>query len=235
MAFRKISSPTLKELFMEEMESMILSGELAIGDKLPSERDIAQQMQISRSVVNDGIVELARKGFLNILPRQGTYVADYKKYGTIDTLIAIMKNGNVSNDYIRSTLVLRSTFMDLALDSAIPNLQDEDMEALKHICQQFQHTKDAHKAADIIFQFDHLLMTCSNNLLLPLLFSSFKIPNELLFERYFRLHGIAKMDQRNMRFLEYAQRKDVEGAKRIMRDSIQETLDGSTKIYAENA
>ena len=104
MVFKKISTQTLKQLFITEMETMILSGELKIGERLPSERDIANKMQISRSVVNDGIVELSKKGFLTILPRQGTYVADYKNNGTIDILIAIMKNGKVSNEYIRSTL-----------------------------------------------------------------------------------------------------------------------------------
>ena len=53
--FKKLTAPTLKELFVQELEALILSGELAIGQKLPSERDLAQKMQISRSVVNDGL------------------------------------------------------------------------------------------------------------------------------------------------------------------------------------
>ena len=71
MEFKKISSPTLKELFVTEIESMILSGELSIGEKLPPERELAQQMQISRSVVNDGIADLAQRGFLTIVPPTG--------------------------------------------------------------------------------------------------------------------------------------------------------------------
>lgn len=232
MEFKKISSPTLKELFIEEMESMILSGELAIGEKLPAEREIAQKMQISRSVVNDGIVEMARKGFLKIVPRQGTYVADYKKYGTIDILISIMRNGKVSNDYISSTLELRNVFMNLALESAVPNMKEEQLEALKAICQSFQHAQSAQEAATIIFEFDHTLMQCCDNLLLPILFSSFKIPNVMLFERYFKLHGMEKMHQRNMLFLQCIERGDVEGAKEIMTASIQATLHGKTEIYS---
>ena len=90
MEFKGIISPTLKELFIEEIETQILSGTLAIGEKLPPEREIAQKMQISRSVVNDGIVEMAKKGFLTIIPRQGTYVADFKKYATADILVSIL-------------------------------------------------------------------------------------------------------------------------------------------------
>lgn len=232
MEFKKISSPTLKELFIEEMESMILSGELANGEKLPPEREIAQKMQISRSVVNDGIVEMARKGFLNIVPRQGTYVADYKTYGTVDILVSIMKNGNVSNEYIHSTLELRNVFMNLALETAIPNMRKEHLEVLKNICQSFQHAQGSKEAAHIIFEFDHHLMMLSDNLLLPILFSSFKIPNIMLFERYFKMHGIEKMHERNMLFLQCIERKDVAGAKEIMSQSIKATIRGKTEIYA---
>ena len=55
MPFQKIVMPTMKELFVRQMESMILSGELAAGEQLPNERDLAAQMNISRTVVNSGI------------------------------------------------------------------------------------------------------------------------------------------------------------------------------------
>ena len=60
--FKKLTAPTLKELFVQELEGLILSGELKIGQKLPPERELAQKMQISRSVVNDGVAEMARRG-----------------------------------------------------------------------------------------------------------------------------------------------------------------------------
>ena len=127
MTFQKIKSPTLKELFIEQIENMILSNELKIGEKLPPERELAQMMQVSRSVVNDGIAEMAKKGFLKIIPRQGTYVAEYKKDGTIDILVSIMKNRHVSNDYIQSILELRIYLMNLTLESAIKNIKDKDL------------------------------------------------------------------------------------------------------------
>ena len=58
---------------------MILSGRLMVGEKLPPERELAESMQVSRAVVNSGITELARKGFLIIKPRVGTFVADYRR------------------------------------------------------------------------------------------------------------------------------------------------------------
>ena len=78
MEFQKISAPSLHELFVDQLEHLIISGKLQIGEKLPPERQLAEMMQVSRSVVNSGINELEKKGFLIIKPRSGTYVADYQ-------------------------------------------------------------------------------------------------------------------------------------------------------------
>ena len=47
MEFQKISSPSLRELFVEQVQHMILSGKLKIGEKLPPERQLAEEMQVS--------------------------------------------------------------------------------------------------------------------------------------------------------------------------------------------
>ena len=91
MEFQKISSPSLRELFVDQLEHMILSGKLKIGEKLPPERQLAEMMQVSRAVVNSGISELEKEGFLIVKPRSGTYEADYRRKGTLDTLMSIMK------------------------------------------------------------------------------------------------------------------------------------------------
>lgn len=63
MEFSKLNAPSLKELFIQELETMILSGRLMVGEKLPPERELAESMQVSRAVVNSGITELAEKAF----------------------------------------------------------------------------------------------------------------------------------------------------------------------------
>ena len=68
MEFQKISSPSLRELFVEQLEHMILSGKLAVGEKLPPERQLAESMQVSRSVVNGGISDLENPAAAHTLP-----------------------------------------------------------------------------------------------------------------------------------------------------------------------
>lgn len=40
MRFKEIVAPTIKELFVQQIEKMILSGQLRPGDRIPSERDL---------------------------------------------------------------------------------------------------------------------------------------------------------------------------------------------------
>ena len=106
MEFEKLVSPSLKDLFISHIEAMILSGELPVGQQLPPERQLAQSMGVSRAVVNSGVVELERRGFLEIRPRVGTFVTDYRRAGTLETLKSIMtyNRGHLRNGEIRSIL-----------------------------------------------------------------------------------------------------------------------------------
>ena len=69
MKFKKINTLSIKDMFLAQIEEMILSGELKPGDKLPTEREIADAMSISKTIVHEGIRELARMGFLDVISR----------------------------------------------------------------------------------------------------------------------------------------------------------------------
>ena len=121
MEFAKLFAPSLKDLFVQQLQGMILSGALPVGTQLPPERTLAEQMQVSRTVVNSGLAELSDQGFLEVRPRQGTCVADYRRRGNLDTLIAIMqyKGGVLGRDEIRSILEVRRALEHLAAERAI--------------------------------------------------------------------------------------------------------------------
>ncbi|NLH01542.1 MAG: FadR family transcriptional regulator [Clostridiales bacterium] len=233
MEFSKLSAPTLKELFVEQLENMILSGKLAIGEKLPSERELAESMQISRSVVNAGLSEIADKGFLEIVPRYGTFVADYRKKGKLNTLVSIMKfnGGTLPNADILSILQIRKVLTALALELAIPKITDDEVKQLFALSGQLNSANDCSKAAEIVFEFDHLLCIFSGNTLLPLIFYSFKAPNTTLFERFFRLHGFDVMRKRTDALCAAIRARDVDAAKDVLARSIDDTINGSTTIY----
>ena len=231
--FKKLTAPTLKELFVQELESMILSGELKIGQKLPPERELAQRTQISRSVVNDGLAEMARKGFLETSPRQGTVVADFHRNGTLDILVSIMSynGGQLPREEIRSILEMRGVLMAFALESAIPLITPEQLSQLHEQSEAFARAKEPEEAAELIYEFDHMLSGFSGNTLLPLFFCSFQTPIKELWKRYVSRNGVAILKKRNDELLECVARGDAAAAKRVIADSIAETISGRTEIY----
>ena len=58
MVFNKITALSLTDLFVQQIENMILSGELAVGEQLPPARELSLRMGVSRPVISAGLVEL---------------------------------------------------------------------------------------------------------------------------------------------------------------------------------
>ncbi len=233
MHFEKLSAPSLKELFIQQLETMILSGKLPVGEKLPAERELAETMQVSRAVINAGISELARKGFLTIKPRVGTFVADYRRNGTIDTLISIMNyNGGIlRDDEIRSILELRLGLDTLAINLCIPKITDDELNILREKVNSLLNAQTPEEASKVAFAFQHELACLSGNTLMPLIFSSFKIPVITLWERFCRLYGIQTLYKNTLTLYQYIEERDSSKAIEWLNTSINETIHGSNPIY----
>ena len=88
---RKAGAASVREQFVRTIESQILSGERKIGDRLPSARELCKLLDVSLTTVNTGLGELAAKGFVEIVPRQGVFVADYLQRGTPEALISLIR------------------------------------------------------------------------------------------------------------------------------------------------
>lgn len=233
MEFQKISSPSLQELFIEQLETMILSGKLQIGEKLPPERQLAEMMQISRSVVNSGINELEKKGFLIVKPRSGTYIADYRRKGTIDTLTAIMKynGGRMRNEEIRSIFELRMALDSLAARLCIDKISDEDIQLLFEKAEDIRLADSQTEAIHAAFEFQHEFALVSGNTLLPLVFQSFYAPIYTMWERFVDLYGIDILYERNYKMWTYIRDRDTKGAIAWIEDSMDECIHGDYQIY----
>lgn len=233
MEFSKICAPTLKELFVQELEKQILSGKLEIGAKLPAERELSEMMQVSRAVVNGGIVELAQKGFLTIKPRIGTFVADYRRNGTIETLLAIMNyNGGIlRRAEIKSILEIRLALDTLAVRLVIPKISGSELELLKKYVEDLKYAENGTKAAEIAFGFHHELGMISGNTLLPLIFYSFKFPIISLWERFWRMYGAQSLYRNTEELYRCIEKKDTAGAIASISRTISDTIDGNRQIY----
>lgn len=234
MDFTKLKAPTLKELFVRELETMILSGKLKIGEKLPPERILAEQMQVSRAVVNSGIAELSRKGFLKVKPRSGVFVTDYRRYGTVETLLSIMNynGGHLRRDEIRSILEIKMIVDKLAVELSVDRHTDENIDSLERYLDKMQYLNDnSEKAADAAFSFYHELAMTSQNTLLPLIYRSFRIPVTHLWIRFIQKYGNEVVCNSALEILKALKDHDKTRALASVEKAISASISGSREIY----
>ncbi len=227
MEFTKLSAPTLKELFIREIEGMILSGQLAVGERLPPERELADKMRVSRAVVNGGISDLARKGFLLVKPRAGVYVADYRRMGTPETIHSIMEyhGGRLRREEICSILEIKLMFDQLAVEQAIPNLTGEGLAALEGQLAALEGARTPQAVAEAAFAFYHELALLGSNTLIPLIYQAFRVPNLSLWAQYAREDGGRSIRENAAGVLAAVRARDVAAAKERVRDSLTPLLE----------
>ncbi len=180
------NSKNLKAGFIELMKAKILSGELKPGDHLPPERELAAQCGISRGSVNQGILDLERMGFLRIAPRKGTFVADYGRNPTPETLAAISSYGSASIDsaLFSDLMALRILIERECARLACANLTPETMEILQAHTEAL-YAADDDEAAEAAYLYHRCIVEISGNGAYAMVFRSFeKMIRDLIREHY---------------------------------------------------
>lgn len=74
--FRKIDHGSTADEAVRQLEFLLLDGVLSSGDRLPAERELAEQLAISRPVLRDALKELEGRGLIESRHGGGTFVAD---------------------------------------------------------------------------------------------------------------------------------------------------------------
>lgn len=173
-----LKAESLKEVFISRFEDLILSGKLAIGQKLPPERELALQLGVSRPVVHEGLLELAVRGLVTMKPRIGTVVNDYRKQGSLTVLESLFnfRRGSLDPELLRSLLEMRVPVEIETTRLAALNRTDEHVRALFEIVarEETVDPRDIDEVTGLDFDFHHLITLSSGNLIYPLLINSFK-------------------------------------------------------------
>ena len=222
MGFTKITNVSLTELFVQQIENMILSGELAVGEQLPPARELSVRMGVSRPVISAGLIELEKLGFIEIRPRQGAFVSDYRRKGTVETLVAIMRyNGGAMRDNeVTSLLQVRNSLESLCMELVIQNATDRELASVAPLLQAIEEAKLPEDAADAIYAFHHELAALSGNMLLPLLYHSFKPESLYLWTISFKKEGKQKLCDAKVRLYQALLNRDTQEAIRLTQQRV---------------
>jgi GntR family transcriptional regulator, transcriptional repressor for pyruvate dehydrogenase complex len=71
---------SLADALFSKLEARILAGEMAPGARFPSQKDIAEQEQVSRTVVREAVARLEAQGFAVSRQGSGVFVPDNVRY-----------------------------------------------------------------------------------------------------------------------------------------------------------
>ena len=175
---KPIRTASLKDVFIKRFEELILSGTFPVGQKLPSERELALQLGVSRPVVHEGLVDLAVKGLVTLIPRVGTIVNDYRKEGSLSLLTSLVNyhQGGLEPELFVSLLEMRLLFeVETARLTAL-NRTGEQLESFYVLLREESQIDNRHtvKVSELDFNFHHLVALSSGNHIYPLLLNSFK-------------------------------------------------------------
>jgi len=177
-ALRPIKTEALKDICVARFEELIISGKLSPGQKLPSERELALQLGVSRPVVHEALVDIAAKGLVSLKPRVGTIVNDYRKDGSLALLNSLVNyhDGKLEPKLLDGLLEMRILFEMENAKLAARNRTDLQASELKKIVkkEEDEDIKNIDSLIDLDFEFHLLLAMATDNFSYPLLLNSFK-------------------------------------------------------------
>lgn len=137
----------LRELVCENIRQAIIDGTFSPGERL-MEIQLADEMGVSRTPVREAIRKLELEGFVVMIPRRGTYVAD------------------ISIKDITEIYEIRSCLDELAAGLAAERITVEELSVLNNYLMEIrQHVAndDIEKVIEVDTAFHDVLYTASRN------------------------------------------------------------------------
>ncbi|WP_269920221.1 FadR/GntR family transcriptional regulator [Caldifermentibacillus hisashii] len=80
LKLKSIKRKTLSDMVVDEIITLLTTGKLKPGDKLPSELELVEMLNVSRSVLREALISLETLGVIERRTKEGTFICH--KIGT---------------------------------------------------------------------------------------------------------------------------------------------------------
>ena len=220
--YTPIQSSKVFEKIAEQIEKRILSGELRSGDRLPTERELSEQFQASRTAVREAMKTLAQRGLVDMRPGRGTIVIDGTSQAMRHSLGLMMMFGQAGNS--ASLVEVREIIEPGIAALAAVRATKEEITAMREAVRVMDdnlNEADAFIAADNDFH-RALAKGTQNALILTLVDSIVDLLSEQR-KQIFSLSGAPERGQiHHKRILDSVVQHDAEAAREAMRAHLQQ-------------
>lgn len=182
MPFHKVQPEKLSQGIIRQIELLILRGILRPGERLPSERELSERMDVSRPSLREALAELQHRGLLTTRPNAGVYVADVMGSAFAPALVDLFsRHDEAVFDYI----AFRRDLEALAAERAARLASDTDLQVIDAIFTRMEaaHQKrDPSDEAALDAQFHLAIIEASHNVvMLHMMRSMFDLLREGVF------------------------------------------------------
>lgn len=188
--FDAVEVRNLKQACVEKLRGAILAGNFATGERLPSERDLASRLGVSRPVVHEAMVDLARAGLVQIKPRSGNYVRDYRRDGSIGLLNSLLEwnEWEMSLEMLEAVLAVWVVLEGECARLAVQFCSAAGLTYLKRLVEGGPGLVSEGTAALVEYDFCFLqgVAQASGNFVFPIVLNSFRETHMFMASKFFR-------------------------------------------------
>ncbi len=212
--FDPVERTTMSEEIARKIIALINNGSLKPGDKLPSERKLMAQLDVSRSPIREALRSLSLIGLLETRAGDGTYVSEHLNPALVDEIdwsILIDKEDIMEWMEVREPLEIQAA--GLAAERATR----ENVERLEEALQLYYNgLDDLEQLAEIEINFHQTIVEIADNEILRKLMDNFYI----FYRRYVHQHryyfSVTPREQGHREIVEAIKAGDPDAAQRAM-------------------
>ncbi len=224
----KIEKPVDK--IIEQLRSLIISGDLKPGDKLPPERKLAERMGVGRLQVRDAIRKLEFYGIVKTLPQSGTIVAGLGISALEGLITDVLK---IEQSDFKSLVETRVILEKQSAYFAALRRTDEDIVEMSNALEAYQANINSGMNAveeDLLFHLK--IAEASKNSVLKSLMMIITpdIVNSFISLEVCDDRNIEKPLDEHRRILQCIINQDAEAAADAMQEHLQDVLDYSNQV-----
>lgn len=226
--FRTLIRNTLAEQVTEQLEAFIINQRLRAGDRLPSERELAKQFGVSRTVVREAVRALQARSMVEVSSGSGTVVRDVSPQAVSKSVSMLLRQGRPHVDYGLVSEVRRLLEVEIAGLAAARRTQEDlnRLQEIVHTMDEMQRDRESFARIDVAFHVA-LAAATHNNLFVVLLESLADIMLEVRLTGFETPGAAAHAIDYHNRIYQAVRHPNVEAARRVM----SEHLDISEQIF----
>ncbi|MBB6452092.1 DNA-binding FadR family transcriptional regulator [Salirhabdus euzebyi] len=142
---------------LEQIRKFIEQNDLSPGDRLPSERYLAETLNAGRSSVREALRALELLGLIETKQGEGTFLKTYRPYHTVEILSTFILHESRTREEL---LEVKKLLEQQAAQIAMQHITE------KHLIELKQNLEEQESGNEKHFHFFFKLFTMSNNNLL---------------------------------------------------------------------